>query len=208
MNGDVRARDDVLRLLPGRDGHFRLESGHHGERWLDLESLCFNVFAVQEMAVRLCTKLAKHEMDAVCGPLVEGAFVGLMVAEELVLPFTYSAPYRAGGADQLFPMKYRIPGPLRAKLKGRRVAVVNDVVGAGSAVAATLDDLRACGARPVVIGSLAVAGDSAARLASENDIPLETLAVLPSRIWAPAECPLCARGVPLSDPASDEPTGR
>jgi hypothetical protein len=28
--------EDVLDLLPRRRGHFLLESGHHGELWLDL----------------------------------------------------------------------------------------------------------------------------------------------------------------------------
>ena len=199
--------DDVLRLLAGRDGHFRLESGHHGDRWLDLETLCFNVFACEQMAIRLCTRLAGHEIDAVCGPLVEGAFVALMVAEELVLPFTYSSPSEAPAGDRLFPVKYRIPGPLRPRLKGRRVAVVNDVIGAGSAVRGTLDDLRACGAKPMVIGALAVVGDYADKMAEENEVPLETLARIKSGIWAPNECPLCARDVPLTNPQEPEAAG-
>jgi orotate phosphoribosyltransferase len=190
----------LLALIPARAGHFRLESGHHGDRWMDLESLCFNVFAAQEMAVRLCTRLAGHEIDAVCGPLVEGAFVALMVAEELVLPFTYSAPSDPVPGDRLFPVKYRIPAVLKPKLKGRRVAIVNDVIGAGSAVRGTLDDLRSCGAKPAVIGALAVVGDAAFALAAESEVPLEALARLQSGIWAPNECPLCAQGVPLSDP--------
>ena len=198
---------DVLRLLSGRDGHFRMESGHHGDRWLDLETLCFNVFACEQMAIRLCTRLAGHEIDAVCGPLVEGAFVALMVAEELVLPFTYSAPSEAPAGDRLFPVKYRIPNPLRPKLKGRRVAVVNDVIGAGSAVRGTLDDLRVCGAKVVVIGSLAVVGDAADKLAEENDVPLETLARIKSGIWAPNECPLCAQNVPLTNPQDTDASG-
>jgi orotate phosphoribosyltransferase len=196
---------DLLALIPGRDGHFRLESGHHGDRWLDLEALCFNVFAAQEMAVRLCTRLAGHDIDAVCGPLVEGAFVALMVAEELVLPFTYSTPSDPMPGDRLFPVKYRIPAVLRPRLKGRRVAVVNDVIGAGSAVRGTLDDLRACGAKPLVIGALAVVGEAADKIAEENDVPLETLARLRSGIWAPNECPLCAQGVALTDPLEGPP---
>jgi orotate phosphoribosyltransferase len=123
-----------------------------------------------------------------------------MVAEELVLPFTYSAPLAASSPERLFPVKYRIPAPLRPKLKGRRVALVNDVIGAGSAVRGTLDDLRACGARVTVIGALAVAGDAALRIAEEHEIPLESLARIPSGMWAPADCPLCAQGQPLTSP--------
>ena len=31
---------DLIDLIPARGGHFLLESGHHGELWLDLELLC------------------------------------------------------------------------------------------------------------------------------------------------------------------------
>jgi orotate phosphoribosyltransferase len=185
-------------MLPAREGHFHLESGHHGERWLDLESLCLDVAAVRGVARRLAHRLSTYEIDAVCGPLVEGAFVALMVAEKLALPFTYATPQPPLAGDELFPVKYRVPAVLRPKLAGRRVAIINDVVGAGSAVRGTMDDLRACGGRPVVIGTLAVVGGSAARLAAENDVALETLAQISSRMWAPADCPLCAAGVPLS----------
>ena len=41
---------------------------------------------------------------------------------------------------------------------GRRVAVVDDVIIAGSAVRGVLVELGACGATPVAIGALAVLG--------------------------------------------------
>ena len=194
----ARMTDDLLRLLPAREGHFRLESGHHGERWLDLESLCLDVSAVRESARRLCRRLSAYEIDTVCGPLIEGAFVALLVAEQLAVPFTYAVP-QPPATDTLFPVKYRLPAGLRSKVAGRRIAVINDVIGAGSAVRGTLDDLRACNARPVVIGTLAVAGEAAGRLAAENGVALETLAEIAIRIWAPADCPLCGEGIPLLD---------
>jgi orotate phosphoribosyltransferase len=196
--------DDVLDLLPAREGHFLLESGHHGDRWLDLESLCVDVAAVRDLARRLARRLSGYDIDAVCGPLVEGAFVALMVAEQLAQPFTYSVPRRRPRKGQLFPVKYAIPSALRGKLSGKRVAVINDVIGAGSAVRGTLEDLRAGGARPAVIGTLAVAGEGAARLAAEFGIHLETLARIPADIWTPEQCPLCAKRVPLTDVAAED----
>ncbi len=204
MSGADADADDVLDLLPAREGHFLLESGHHGDRWLDLESLCIDVGAVRDLARRLARRLARYDVDAVCGPLVEGAFVALMVAEQLAQPFTYAVPRRRPRKGELFPVKYAVPSVLRARLKDRKVAIVNDVIGAGSAVRGTLEDLKACGARPAVIGTLAVAGDSASRLAAQNEVPLEALARLPAEIWTPADCPLCARRVPLSDVTTEE----
>jgi orotate phosphoribosyltransferase len=152
---------------------------------------------VQSLAAELARRLAPHRIEAVCGPLVEGAFVALFVANELGVPFTYAELLAERTSDSLFPARYRIPRPLRGELAGRRVAVVNDVVNAGSAVRATLADLAECGARAVALGTLAVLGKKAAELAAGASLALETLAEFPNTIWEPAECPLCARGVPL-----------
>ena len=195
------SQGEVARLLPARRGHFLLESGHHGDLWLDLETLCLDPAPVRALARRLGDRLRRHRPEMVCGPLVEGAFVGLMTAEHLALPFTYAEPRRAA-SEGLFPVAYRLPPALRARVEGRRVAVVNDVVNAGSAVRGTLSDLRACGAHPVVIGTLAVLGSAAQRLAHDEDVALEHLAALANAIWTPEDCPLCARGLPLSAPAA------
>lgn len=80
------------------------------------------------------------------------------------------------------------------------MAIVNDVINAGSAVRGTLRSLRDCGAEPVAIATLAVLGGSAVRLAIEAGVALEALAHLPNEIWMPSQCPLCARQVPLNDP--------
>ena len=196
---EVDDRRELERLLPGRRGHFRLESGHHGGLWLDLELLCFRPAEVQPLAERLAGVLSRHSVEVICGPLVEGAFVALMVAGALGLPFAYTEARVSSRAEPLFPVDYLVPPALRSRLRGRRVAVVNDVINAGSAVRGTLRSLRDCGAEPVAVATLAVLGSSAARLAAEAGVALETLATLPNQIWAPAECPLCAQRVPLSD---------
>ncbi len=194
-----KMQEQVAELLPERDGHFVFESGHHGRVWLDLELLLLHPERVRPLAEALANRLRPHQPEAICGPLVEGAFVGLMVASSLRLPFSYSEPSSDDRDATLFPVSYPIPAPLRAWLRGKRVAVVNDVINAGSAVRGTLAALAACEAEPVAIGTLAVYGESAGRLAASHAVPLETLASFQSQIWEPDACPLCARGVPLTE---------
>jgi len=186
----------VAQLLPQREGHFVFESGHHGQVWLDLELLLLHPERVQPLAEVLADRL-RHQVAAVCGPLVEGAFVGLMVASSLRLPFSYSQPVRDHQAAGLFPMSYPIPKPLEPELRDKRVAIVNDVINAGSAVRGTLVALKQCGAQPVAIATLAVYGHAASELAATHGVALETLASFPSLIWEPSACPLCAKGIPL-----------
>jgi orotate phosphoribosyltransferase len=200
-----KMQDDVARLLPARKGHFRLESGHHGDLWLDLELLCLRPEPIRRLAAQIAARLAVHKVEAVCGPLVEGAFLALMAAAELGVPFTYAERFAdgevAGGeSSALYPVQYRLRRGLRDQVRGRRVAIVNDVINAGSAIRGTFADLKTCGAEPVAIAALAVLGQSAAKFAADEKLALEALAFLPNQIWAPAECPLCARGVRLTDP--------
>jgi orotate phosphoribosyltransferase len=136
----------------------------------------------------------------VCGPLVEGAYTALLVAERLGLPFVYAERFDDGDRSALFTIRYRLPGPLREVVRGRRVAIVNDVVSAGSAVKGTHADLVACEAAPVALATLAVLGAAAAAFAKATGMRLECLLEQPLTIWTPQECPLCADGVPLTGP--------
>ena len=70
--------DHLLSFVRGRRGHFRFESGHHGDVWFDLETLCLNSREIRAFAGRLAAQLKKYQVDVVCGPLVEGAFVALL----------------------------------------------------------------------------------------------------------------------------------
>jgi orotate phosphoribosyltransferase len=191
---------DLLGLVASRTGHFQLESGHHAARWLDLERLCMNVQAVEGHASALADRLARHSFDVVCGPLVEGAFVALMVARRLAKPFTYTERIAPAQAAGMFGVRYEVPSSLRHDLGGRRVAIVNDFTSAGSAVRGTMQGVRACGGAVAVIGSLVLLGNEMARVCDHELLPLEALERIPFEVWEPSRCPLCAAGEPLTDP--------
>jgi len=191
--------EGVLGLLDPRRGHFRYESGYHSDLWLDLELLCFQPERVEPLADRLSRQLAGYDIEAVCGPLNEGAFVALMVAGRLGAQFAYAERRAYPERQGLFTVEYRVPEPFREQLTGKRVAIVNDVISAGSAVKGTLTDLLACRAEPVVIGALLVLGEPAFEWARDQNLTLETLEAHPNNCWKPEECPLCAAGEPLTD---------
>jgi orotate phosphoribosyltransferase len=194
-------QNEVLELLAGRQGHFLLESGHHGDFWLDLERLCLQPQRAQALGARLIAPLSGLRLDAICGPLVEGAFVAILVALQLETQFIYSERFVRPTADGLFPAGYRVPAPLREGLRCKRVAIVNDVTNAGSAVKGTFADLEECGANVVAISSLLVLGSAAAEFAASKNVPLHTIATLPNNLWTASDCPLCASDIPLQDVA-------
>jgi orotate phosphoribosyltransferase len=193
--------DDVLSLFPARKGHFLPESGHHGDLWLDLELLCRYPNRIRPLCAALAKQLQQFELNAVCGPLVEGAFVALIVASELDISFSYSERFTKTSKDDFFPAGYSVPNSLRHAVKGTRIAIVNDVINAGSAVRGTFEDLEACGADIVAIGTLLTLGNAAQEFAATKYVALESLVHLPNNLWVPAACPLCATGIPLEDAA-------
>lgn len=190
-------QQELLSLLAARKGHFRLESGHHGNLWLDLDPLFLRPDRLRQFVVELAHGLSKHNIGAVCGPLVGGAFLAQMIASVLGVEFYYTERFVPPKPDGLYSAKYRIPKALRGRLHGKEIAIVDDVVNAGSAVRGTWAELRECGANPVVIGALLVLGASGSSFFANQNLPLERIAYLPNELWAPSECPLCASEIPL-----------
>ena len=110
--------EQLLGLLSARRGHFILESGHHGNLWLDLDALFLRPAALRPFASELARRLGRHSVEAVVGPLVGGAFVAEMVAAELDLRFAF-AERRVDARG----VTYVIPDAFHDHLRGRTVAV-------------------------------------------------------------------------------------
>src|SRR3954469_19911079 len=105
-------QDELLALLAARRGHFRLESGHHGELWLDLDPLFFRPTRLRRFAAALAGRLADHGVEIVCGPLTGGAFVAQLVAAELDAEFSYAERHAPARSDALYAVEYRLPDGL------------------------------------------------------------------------------------------------
>jgi orotate phosphoribosyltransferase len=189
--------ESLLSSIHGRKGHFQLESGHHGDLWFQLETLCLQSRGIQALAAALAKRLAKYEVQAICGPLVEGAFVALLVTLELGCEFTYAERFANSRCTGIFPVEYRLPKALEPAVKGKRVAIVNDVINAGSAVRGAYFDLQAKGAIVVAIGALLALGEAITAFSAEHCVPLELLEQAPNNLWLPSQCPLCTAGEPL-----------
>jgi orotate phosphoribosyltransferase len=190
-------QQELLALLPRRQGHFRLESGHHGDLWLDLDSLFQRPARLRRFAGALALRLGDLAIEAVCGPLVGGAFLAQVVATELDVEFYHTERIVTTDGGGLNSVNYRLPETLRPGIGGKQVAIVDDAINAGSAVRATYLELQASGARVAAVGALLVLGRQAAQLAAGWNVPLEGIAHLPSELWSPEACPLCASRVPL-----------
>jgi orotate phosphoribosyltransferase len=194
--------DAFLALVSGRRGHFRLESGHHGGLWLDLDALFAEPRRIEPFVEALTDAIRPYEVDVVCGPLLGGAFLAQLVAHALGAEFCFTERVMPADVDGLYRASYRLPPAFRARLRGRRVAMVDDVMSAGSALRGTYAELRAHGAVPVVAGALLVLGSAGAEFFAGEQVPVAAVARDEYALWLPDACPHCAAGVPLEDVAN------
>ena len=192
--------DAIFNALPARQGHFLLESGYHTDLWLTLDALFVSPQRLAPLDTELASRLRAHGTGAVCGPLLGGAFLAHAVATALDVDFYFAEPVASGAPSGLFEAQYRLPAELHRRLSGARVAVVDDVISAGSSVRATAAALSAAGATTVAIGTILLLGAVARDHFASLGVPLEALEQRDFALWQPATCPLCRAGAPLEDP--------
>ncbi len=89
---------------------------------------------------------------------------------------------------------------------GHRVAVVDDVISAGSSVRATVAAVTAAGASTVAVGTLLAMGTTAVEHLTSLGLPVEALGQHEFAFWRPGECPHCRTGAPLEDPLRGGPS--
>lgn len=189
-------------LVAGRRGHFELESGLHAALWLDLDPLFADQRRIAPFVADLASEIRPHAIDAVCGALVGGAFLAQLLAQALDVEFCYTERVMPVALNGLFQARYRLPGGNAARVAGKRVAIVDDVMSAGSALRGTYTEVRAHGANPVVAGALLVLGNKGTDYFAAEGVPVVCSARDDFATWTPGECPLCVSAIALERPAA------
>jgi orotate phosphoribosyltransferase len=175
-----------------RTGHFAYESGDHGDTWLALELLFGEPRRLQRVAAQLARALVPYKADLVCAPLIGGALVGQWIACELGVRFVF-AEQRPDPSGR----RYVIPGELRRGVSGSRAVVVDDVINAGSATLACVQEIQSAAGRVVALASLIIREGAALDIQERVGIPVEALIAVRWNMWTSADCPLCQSGVEL-----------
>jgi orotate phosphoribosyltransferase len=191
---------EVARLARPRRGHFDLGTGFHGDIWLDLDALFLRPALLRPHIRWLAGRLREHRTDAVCGPLEGGAFLAQAIAD--VLGTAFLPAYRSPGPDPGRATAYRFPR-VPGGISGWRVVIADDAVNAGTAVRACSELLRDHGAVPVAVAALLSLGPASATVAEAIAVPFYPAGAIDSQAWPAARCPLCASGIPRTDPGGE-----
>lgn len=182
--------DQLARELARRgailDGHFRLSSGRHSGRFIQKFRMLEDPRLVELVARAIADRARVYEPTVVVSAAVGGIVLGYEVARQL-------------GTLALFVEKEQGVPALRRGFRlasGDRALVVEDVVTTGLSIREVIDVVRAGGAS---IGAVAIVVQ---REPVDFGIPTIVLLEVPVESYKPTDCPLCARGVPLTDPGS------
>ena len=170
------------------NGHFVLSSGRHSDVFVQK----FRVLEQPRLAQRFGESIADlfGDFDLVACPAVGAVVLGFTTA-------------LAGGARMIFAersgggMEFRRGFAIDPH---ERVLVVEDVVTTGGSAREVVDLARAAGGAVVGVGALIDRSDPDDP--PDLTVPLRALLKVPATSWPPEECPLCARGEPLTDPGS------
>ncbi len=189
--------EHFLKLVSGRRGHFLLESGHHSALWLDLDPLFAEPRLITPFVAELAKLIRPHDVSVVCGPMRGGAFLAQLVAHDLRVEFCFTDRVMPADSTGLYPARYVLPAGFASRVKGKRIAIVDDVMSAGSALRGTFRELESHGAEVVVAGALLVLGDVGATYFRERHVAVEAAARDPYELWTSDDCSLCAEGVAL-----------
>jgi orotate phosphoribosyltransferase len=188
--------DRVMQMLRECDalleGHFRYTSGRHGRVYFEKIRLAQSPPLVRELGEMTAVEFEgmADGIDVVCSPAFGAIVFGFATALAMGRPFAF-LQREAGGAMTLRP-GFSVVRP------GSRVLLVEDVVTTGGSVAESVRAVEERGAKVVATGVLVDRTSGA----FDPGMPWKALLSVAAESWDPAECPLCAAGVPLQVPGS------
>ncbi|MFQ6007561.1 MAG: orotate phosphoribosyltransferase [Candidatus Zixiibacteriota bacterium] len=185
-------QDEIIRLFEESGalltGHFKLTSGRHSDVYYEK----FTLLKQPAVCTRICEEMASRlkglRPETVVGPTTGGIIIAYDVARYLGIEAIYAEP---GENGRIFKRGFS----LRPKQK---VAIVDDVLTAGTSVREVISLVSSYQADIVGIGEILDRSNGLVKF----DYPFFALATVRANNWMPDECPLCTKGVPLTQRGS------
>lgn len=188
--------DSILELFRSRgaylEGHFRLTSGLHSSEYLQSALVLQDPAAAEELGRRLAGELQRLTATApnlVVSPALGGLIIGHEVARALQTRFLFTE--RDANRQMALRRGFQVA-------RGESAVVVEDVITTGGSTREVIDVLQAAGATVLAAGSLIDRSGGQA----DVGVPRVALATLAVSTHQPADCPLCAQGIPVVKPGS------
>jgi orotate phosphoribosyltransferase len=185
-------QDEIIKLFEESGalltGHFKLTSGRHSDVYYEKFTLLKNPAICTQICKEMADRLREYKPQTIVGPTTGGIIIAYDVARYLEIESIYAEP---GETGRIFKRGFSLD-------KGQRVAIVDDVLTTGRSINEVIDLVNSYGAEIVAISEFID------RSGGKNtfDYPFVPLATVSADSWEPDNCPLCAKGMPLTQRGS------
>jgi orotate phosphoribosyltransferase len=170
------------------EGHFRLSSGLHSDRYLQSALVLQHPDFAEQLGRALAARLEHLQPTVVLSPAMGGIIIGQEVGRALQVRAMFTE--RSEGV-----MALRRGFTLS---RSDRVVVIEDVITTGGSTRETIAAAESTGAQVSAAGAIIDRGADATRL----NIPLQALVRMDVPAYPPESCPLCKKGMPVVKPGS------
>jgi orotate phosphoribosyltransferase len=170
------------------DGHFRLSSGLHSTGYLQSALVLQHPASAERLGRLVAAATGELDPTVVLSPALGGLIIGHEVG-------------RALGVRAIFAERQDGVLTLRRGFtigERDRVLVVEDVLTTGGSTRETMQVAAAAGGR--VVGAASIVDRS--RGTARFEVPFRALLTIDLPTYEPANCPLCAKGLPVVKPGS------
>ncbi len=182
--------DEILKMFKAsgaiKEGHFLLTSGLHSPVYWEK----FRILQYPHYTAKLCQAIAEHfkgqKVDLVAGPTTGGIILAFETARQLGVRSIFAEKM---GDVRIFRRDFEIA-------PGEHVLIVDDILTTGGSIRETISAVDSLGGLVIGVGVLIN------RSSKEMDLgmPLFSCLHIPTIVYSPEECPLCAANIPLIKP--------
>ena len=170
------------------EGHFKLSSGRHSDRYFQCARLLQYPGLALEVGRLLAEQFDELEIDVVVSPAVGGVLLGHEVARGLGRRHVFAERKEGGFAVR---RGFEI-------LKGENVLLVDDVLTRGTSFGEIRATVESHEAKVLGLGVVVDRREPDV----EIDVPVRSLVQMEVKTYDPDDCPLCRAGVDLVSPGS------
>lgn len=183
--------DDILQKFEQAGaylrGHFLLTSGRHSEVYFEKFMLLQHPDIMTELCATLAAPYQDSKIQTVVGPTLGGVVIAYEVARQLGCRSIYA---EADGDRRVLRRGFALE-------ESERVLLVDDILTTGRSVreVVALAESYSC----EIVGIALMLDRSGG---TRFSYPLTTLASIDAESFDPGECPLCQKGVPITQRGS------
>lgn len=197
---------DALKLFEScntilTNSHFVYTSGKHGPTYINKDA----VYPHTDLVRQLCEEIARQcpwQVDVVAGPTVGAVILSTWVSHFLSemtgrpMLSVYAEEDNPAERDPAMRGNRVFRRGYDALVKGHSVLVVEDILNTGGSARKVVEAVKKLGGK--VAGVFGLCNRGGVGPAEVGGVPVKALVDVNFEMWDAAECPLCAKGVPVN----------